>query len=130
MIENYTLERMNKDLDNGYKILFDYVRNRFALYKVDENCYMQELVEQKTRNPAQEKSMITYKAVKQMFPYMENIEYKVDTSHYGELQKENFDYVMKLEESFKQLEEGKVVTKTMEELKAMANERLNKNGRR
>ncbi len=77
MIENYTLERLNKDLDNGYKILFDYVRNRYALYKVDENCYMQELVEQKSRNPAQEKAMITYKAVKEMFPYIENIEYKV-----------------------------------------------------
>ena len=46
------------------------------VYKVNENCYMQELVEQKTKNPAQVKAMITLKAVKQMFPYMEDIEYK------------------------------------------------------
>ena len=74
---NYTFERFSKDLDDGYKILFDYVRNRYVLYKVDENCYMQELVEQKSRNPMPEKSMITLKAIKQMFPYMEDIEYKI-----------------------------------------------------
>lgn len=79
MIENYTLERLTNDLDNGYKILFDYVRNRYSIYKVDENCYMQELIEQKSRNPLPEKSMITYKAVKEMFPFMEDIEYKVRT---------------------------------------------------
>ena len=65
-----------EDLDNGYKILFDYVRDRYVVYKVNDNCYMQELVEQKSRNPAQAKSMITFKAVKQMFPFMEQIEYK------------------------------------------------------
>lgn len=72
----YTYKQFSEDLDNGYKILFDYVRNRYMVYKVNENCYMQELVEQKTKNPAQVKAMITLKAVKQMFPYMEDIEYK------------------------------------------------------
>ena len=43
---------------------------------------------------------------------------------------ENIEYVKKLEESFSQLEEGKVITKTMEELEAMADERLSKNGRK
>ena len=56
----YTFTNFSEDLDNGYKILFDYVRNRYVVYKVDENCYMQELVEQKTRNPVPEKSMITH----------------------------------------------------------------------
>ena len=78
MIENYNFKRFTEDLDNGYKILFDYVRNRYVVYKVDENCYMQELVEQKSRNPVPEKSMITYKAIKQMFPYMTDIEYRVN----------------------------------------------------
>ena len=77
MIEKYTFKKLNEDLDNGYKILFDYVRNRYVLYKVYDDCYMQELVEQKSRNPAPEKSMITYKAIKEMFPFMEDIEYKV-----------------------------------------------------
>ena len=72
----YTFSEFSKDLDNGYKILFDYVRNRYVVYKVNENCYMQELIEQKSRNPAPAKSMITKKAIKEMFPYMIDIEYK------------------------------------------------------
>ncbi len=75
-INEYPFKQLNKDLDNGYKVLFDYVRNRYMLYKVNDNCYMRELVEQKTRNPAQEKAMITFKAIKQMYPYFSNIEYK------------------------------------------------------
>ena len=74
--DKYNFERFSKDLDNGDKILFDYVRDRYVLYKVDENCYMQELIEQKSRNPMPEKSMITTKAIKQMFPFMKDIEYK------------------------------------------------------
>lgn len=72
----YTFKQFNEDLDNGFQILFDYVQNRYVLYKVNENCYMQELVEQKSRNPAPVKAMITFKAVKEMFPFMEDIEYK------------------------------------------------------
>ena len=74
----YTFKRFSKDLDDGYKILFNYVRNRYMVYKVRENCYMQELVEQMSRNPVPVKAMITTKAIKQMFPYMEEIEYKQD----------------------------------------------------
>ena len=73
---NYTFKQFAKDLDNGYKILFDYVRNRYVVYKVNEDCYMQELIEQKSKNPVPEKAMITLKAIKQIFPYMEDIEYK------------------------------------------------------
>ncbi len=72
----YTFNHFKKDLDNGYKILFDYVRNRYVLYKVNENCYMQELVEQKSKNPGQARAMITFKAIKEMFPYMQDIEYR------------------------------------------------------
>ena len=48
----------------------------------------------------------------------------IDLKAYNELQKakENLEYLKKLEESYKQLDEGKVVVKTMEELEAMANE--------
>ena len=37
---------------------------------------MQELVEQMSKNPVPEKAMITTKAIKQIFPFMEEIEYK------------------------------------------------------
>lgn len=48
----------------------------------------------------------------------------IDLIAYNELQKakQNLEYIMKLEESYKQLDEGKVIVKTMEELEAMANE--------
>lgn len=48
----------------------------------------------------------------------------IDLASYNELQKakENLVYLMKLEESYRQFEEGKVVVKSMEELEAMANE--------
>ena len=48
----------------------------------------------------------------------------IDLVAYNELQKakQNLEYMMKLEESYKQLDEGKVIVKTMEELEAMANE--------
>lgn len=47
----------------------------------------------------------------------------IDLRVYNELQKakENLEYIMKLEESYKQLEEGKTVIKTMKELEAMEN---------
>ena len=76
----YTFNKFSKDLDDGYKILFNYVRNRYVVYKVKDNCYMQELVEQMSRNPVPEKAMITTKAIKQMFPYMEEMEYKQESN--------------------------------------------------
>ncbi len=48
----------------------------------------------------------------------------IDLKAFNELQKakENLEYMMKLEESFKQMDEGKVVVKSMEDLEAMADE--------
>ena len=48
----------------------------------------------------------------------------IDLKAFNELQKakENLDYMMKLEESFKQMDEGKVIVKSMEDLEAMADE--------
>ena len=48
----------------------------------------------------------------------------IDLNLFNELQKakENLEYLMKIEESYKQLDEGKVVVKTMEELEAMESE--------
>ena len=48
----------------------------------------------------------------------------IDLSAYNELKKaqENLQYLMKLEESYKELYEGKIIVKTMEELEAMADE--------
>lgn len=48
----------------------------------------------------------------------------IDLNEYNRLKKaqENLEYYKKLEESFSQLEDGKIVIKTVDELEAMANE--------
>ena len=77
-MKDYTFEKFDQDLNNGYKICFIYLKNKYIIYKVSEDCYMQELLEQHSRNPVQEKSMITYKAIKMMFPYQQDYEYKIN----------------------------------------------------
>jgi hypothetical protein len=39
---------------------------------------MQELIEQKTTNPVAAKNMITFKAIKEMFPFITDVEYQDD----------------------------------------------------
>ena len=48
----------------------------------------------------------------------------IDLKNYNELQeaKQNLEYMTNLEESYKQLDNGKVVVKTMEELEALEDE--------
>lgn len=48
----------------------------------------------------------------------------IDLDEYNKLKKakDNLEYIMKLEESFKQLEDGKIIVKSIKELEAMANE--------
>ena len=66
MEEKYTFEMMWEDLNNGYQIFYTYVRNRYLLFKTAPNCYTQPKM-----------SMLTLKRVKEMFPDMEDIEYKI-----------------------------------------------------
>ena len=76
MNKNYTFDDFSNDLDNGYKIIFTYVKNRYVLYKVNDNCYMKELLEQHSKNSVPPKAMITLKAIYEEFPFMEDLEYK------------------------------------------------------
>ncbi len=76
-MEGYTFEKMWVDLRNGYQIYYTYVGNRYVLFKSTENCYTQKLVMADSKNPQPRQLMITLKRVKEMFPYMEDIEYKV-----------------------------------------------------
>ena len=73
----YTFERMNKELDDGYIIFYTYVRNRYLLFKTAPNCYTQKLLTDHRKNPQPKMSMLTLKRVKEMFPDMEDIEYKI-----------------------------------------------------
>ena len=76
-MENYTFERFEEELDNGYQMYYTYVRNRYLLFKTAENCYTQKLVSKEDNNPQPRQIVITHKRVNDMFPFMENIEYKV-----------------------------------------------------
>lgn len=81
MEEKYTFEMMWEDLNNGYQIYYTYVRNRYLLFKTASNCYTQKLLSDHTRNPQPKMTMLTLKRVKEIFPFMEDIEYKMLSDH-------------------------------------------------
>ena len=74
----YSFKQMEKELDNGYQIYFDYVRNRYQLFKTSENCYSQILLTDDPKNPLPKLAVITHKRLKEIYPFMENIEYKIE----------------------------------------------------
>lgn len=73
----YTFDRMERELEEGYTIFFTYVRNRYQLFKTTDDCYTQQLLTEDLKNPFPRLSIITHKRLKEIFPYMEHIEYKV-----------------------------------------------------
>ena len=73
----YTFDRMERELEEGYTIFFTYVRNRYQLFKTKDDCYKQQLLTENLKNPLPRLSIITHKRLKEIFPYMEHIEYKV-----------------------------------------------------
>lgn len=76
MENTYTFERFEKELDEGYILYFTYVRNRYLLFKTTENCYTQQLVSNPEKNSQSRMAMLTHKRIKEIFPFMEDIEYK------------------------------------------------------
>ena len=76
-MDDYTFEMMYEDLRNGYQIYYTYVRNRYLLVKTSENCYTQILISDYEKNPQPKQIVITHKRVEEMFPFMEDIEYKI-----------------------------------------------------
>ena len=77
MDKEYTFEMMWEDLNNGYEIHYTYVRNRYLLFKTAQNCYTQKLLSNNSKNAQPRMSMLTLKRVREMFPDMEDVEYKV-----------------------------------------------------
>ena len=73
----YTFERFYDELEQGYQIFYTYVRNRYVLFKTSENCYTQKLLTIYEKNPHPIMEMLTKKRIREMFPFMENVEYKV-----------------------------------------------------
>lgn len=74
----YTFERFEEELNNGYQMYYTYVRNRYLLFKTAENCYTQKLISIHDKNPQPRQIVITHRRVEEMFPFMEEIEYKIE----------------------------------------------------
>ena len=76
--KDYSFEQLWKDLDSGYQIYFTYMDVKYVLSKLKKNCYSKEVVQGKTKSPHPKVQIVTLKTVNELFPFMENIEYKVD----------------------------------------------------
>lgn len=76
-MKEYTFNNLERDLDSGYQIYFTYVRNRYNVFKTSENCYTVKLVSEAPKNPHPKVQIITHKRIFEMFPFMEDFEYKV-----------------------------------------------------
>lgn len=80
MDNNYTFERLENELDNGFQVYFTFVNNRYLVFKTTDNCYTQKLISVHDKNPQPRMAMITRRRLKEIFPFMEEIEYKIGTS--------------------------------------------------
>lgn len=77
-MEDYTFERLWKELNEGYQIYYTYMDKRYMLSKLDKNCYSRILVNKNEKGPHPKQQIITLKAVKELFDFMEDIEYKIN----------------------------------------------------
>ena len=76
----YTFNEFCNNLDEGYQIYYTYVRNRYLLFRTAKNCYTQKLITENSKSPHPKTTMLTLKRVKEIFPFMENIEYRIGLS--------------------------------------------------
>ncbi len=77
MEKDYTFKNFWYDLDRGYQIYYTYLDNRYLISKLTKNCYSQELITEKKKSPHPKITMLTLKRVKELFDFMEDIEYKI-----------------------------------------------------
>ena len=76
--KDYSFEQLWKDLNNGYQIYYTYVGVRYLLTKLKQNCYSKELVNFNGKGPHPKRQIITLKSVREIYPFMEDIEYKIE----------------------------------------------------
>ena len=79
MDKSYTFEKFEEELEQGYELYYTYVRNRYLLFKTSENCYTQKLIYVGQKNPPARMQMVTKKYISEIFPFMEELEYKYET---------------------------------------------------
>ena len=77
-MNDYTFERLWKELNEGYQIYYTYMDKRYMLSKLDKNCYSRQLVNANERGPHPKNQIVTLKSIKELFDFMEDIEYKIN----------------------------------------------------
>ena len=70
-MEGYTFERLWKE------IYYTYMNKRYMLSKLDKNCYSRELINKNDKSPHPKNQIVTLKTIKELFDFMEDIEYKI-----------------------------------------------------
>lgn len=73
-----TFEEFEKILDSGYQVYFNYLNNRYLIFKTNDNCYTQKLIKQGSKNPPAVISMITKKYLNEIYSFIDEIEYKYE----------------------------------------------------
>lgn len=80
MSQDYSFEQLWRDLNTGYQIYYTYMDVRYLLSKLRSNCYSKQVIESSEKSPHPKTQIITLKSVKESFPFMENIEYKISAN--------------------------------------------------
>lgn len=75
MDSNYTFQMFYEDLANGFQFYYVYMGCKYLIYKMNKNCYRNELVDAPPKCPHQKTAIYTLKRVQEIFPFMENLEY-------------------------------------------------------
>ena len=75
-MENYTFDEFEDILNKGFQVYFTYLKNRYMVFKTAENCYTQKLVHVGQKNPPPRMSMVTKKYLMEIYPFLEDMEYK------------------------------------------------------
>lgn len=74
-MDNYTFEQFWKDLDDGYEIKYTYMRKKYLLSKITSNSYFRKIIPETEKECEPKTSIVNLKTLKELFPFMENIEY-------------------------------------------------------
>jgi hypothetical protein len=75
--EEYNFIKFYEDLKNGFQIYYTYMGCRYLIYKLNKNCYRNDLIEAPPKCPHRKMEMFSLKRVQELFPFMEDLEYKV-----------------------------------------------------
>ncbi len=78
MEKDYTFEMFWEDLDNGFQLNYNYMGYRYLIYKLGKNSYKNQLIDTQDKCPHPKNAVYTLKRVREIFPYMEDLQYHME----------------------------------------------------